>query len=597
MLRSGRQRWLPAVSTALLAAVVLAGCASLPTSGPATLVGASGTAEDSVQFIRPTPQPGDSPRQIVEAFLLAGTEPGQGYATAREFLTAAAQATWVPDAGAVIFADRTAKITISGEPTNMIAPEPNHRPNARTVVLAAQSVGRIDAQGVYSAQRPGTELTVEFKMVQVAGQWRIDQLPPGLVIAQSNKTLAFAQLSLYFFTPDQRHLVPDVRWFARRSTLATTLTRQLLAGPADYLDAASVSAFRPGTFLSSPGVVQVEQGVATVDLSQHIRNTDQAQRQLIHTQVLTTLQQLPQVQKIRLLAQGTALSESAPLDVTTPITPATELYAVQNGKPVRRVVSTGQVEPLPDVPEGLAFSSLAVLPKRGEQVEVVGRVAGQEVLARWQVGAAVATNLPTEGAPRALEVDRYGWVWLLPASRSGQIVAVGPKDQLVTMSLPLAEAEGTLGSLSFSHEGARAAMSVVSAKGKTSLAVAGVVRSPVGEPLRWSSPPHIVQTGFGQILDVAWFSETTVVGLERPAAPVTDQAAAVPQSPQIFVTSVAGQEQNRFAARLGASAIAVPHDGQQVIVDVPGEGFWEQAGSAWVQLSDTVDLGSPSVMP
>jgi two-component system sensor histidine kinase MtrB len=134
-----------------------------------------------------------------------------------------------------------------------------------SVSVQVDVVARIDEAGRYVEQAPTPE-ELSFDLVQVGGEWRIADLPAGVVVSQVDAARVLTPFEVYFLDPTERYLVPDVRWFPQLTSSATSLARALLGGPsAPYLRALG-SAAPAGTRLDLP-TVQVVDGVATVDLT------------------------------------------------------------------------------------------------------------------------------------------------------------------------------------------------------------------------------------------------------------------------------------------------------------------------------------------
>ena len=90
--------------------------------------------------------------------------------------------------------------------------------------------------GVFSPSLKGTGVgdqeTFTFDLVQVDGQWRIDQLQPGVLISQSAFERSYQPRKLYFYDLSETILVPDLRYCALSGqALGTWLLTALLAGP------------------------------------------------------------------------------------------------------------------------------------------------------------------------------------------------------------------------------------------------------------------------------------------------------------------------------------------------------------------------------
>lgn len=214
---------------ALLAAgMVLAGCATIPTSGP-VLEGPRLEGESSDQIIRVIarpPQPGMTPAQVVTGFVQASASFDDDHAVARLYLTPEAAAAWRPEAGTTVY-DGTPTISVEG-------PVDAESGASTTVELSAAEAGRISDDGRYQVSAPSRRITPSFLLTSINGQWRIASPPSGLLLSRADVDRAFRSYSVYFFDPSFTTVVPDPRLFpVSGQGAATTLTRALINGPSD----------------------------------------------------------------------------------------------------------------------------------------------------------------------------------------------------------------------------------------------------------------------------------------------------------------------------------------------------------------------------
>ncbi len=225
-----------AVATALAALTVVAvtACAAIPTDGP---VRAGQSVKDEsisgVDFRPDKPVDGSDQTAILRGFVAAGTGAQDDYAIARvsrgrlrEEVEPRRGVTILQGSGTVErVADRELTYTLTASAT-------------------------VDQDGEYTqAVRPTTS-TLTFQFVRQDGQWRIAYAPDGIILTPVSFESVFQEHALYFFDPTYQFLVPDERWFLARSSTSTRIASALLAGPADWLKGAVVSAFPEGTQLS-----------------------------------------------------------------------------------------------------------------------------------------------------------------------------------------------------------------------------------------------------------------------------------------------------------------------------------------------------------
>ncbi len=281
----------------VLSAMLVSGCgnfpqaltAQVPTSGPIEQ-GAQVSGSNVDQFIRVIARPpsdGMTATQIVQGFLEASASFDGDHAVAREYLTPEASARWDSSSQVVVY-EGTPALSESGP----------------RVQVRATQVGRIAANGRYDVDAPGTEATATFLIVETDRGLRIDGLPSGLLLSQTDVDRAFRSYALYFFNPTFEILVPDARMVPVVGPgLATTLVRRLLDGPNDWLRPAVRTGFPDGVDLNIDAIL-VDGGVARVDLNASVQLADDSARRALSQQLVWTLRQLPEVQAVDITAAG-----------------------------------------------------------------------------------------------------------------------------------------------------------------------------------------------------------------------------------------------------------------------------------------------------
>lgn len=282
----GRRRALGWFAGAPLA--VLAGCSTLPTSGPVERVGEQPSARgtEGVEIAPQPPPPGASPEVILAGFLAAmSSVQDVDFAAARQYLTPEAQKRWSPGVGTTVY---------DSEANKPIA-------TASSASLNAPVVGRLDRMGRHLAS-DGT-LVHDFGMTRVHDQWRISAPPQGLLIARYVFRRYYTAFNLYFLTADgERFAIERVH---RPADLMnpTEAVRALLARPSEWLSAAATSAVPADTRLSV-NAVTVTDGVAEVSLTDQIARLAERQRVQLAAQLTYTLLQFSQISSIRVLSNG-----------------------------------------------------------------------------------------------------------------------------------------------------------------------------------------------------------------------------------------------------------------------------------------------------
>lgn len=212
-LRRGRTPRLGTVLGLLLTALLALGaCANLPDS---TSPQALGTINREPTSTEPTPPiKGRAPDLLVRDFLAATSDPTNRHQAARQYLSPAAALNW----------DDAASTAIVESPDTL---RESQTADTATYRIRANKVGDLDADGSYRAVDTNpADFEADVKMVKVDGEWRIDQLPPGVVIEETAFSKAYQHLSLYFPNTAGTTTVPDLRWIA---TPKDQLTQRLLS--------------------------------------------------------------------------------------------------------------------------------------------------------------------------------------------------------------------------------------------------------------------------------------------------------------------------------------------------------------------------------
>ena len=283
-----RRRSPIAAVAALVTAGLLAGCVSMPDSGPVVETQSDGgVSVDQGTYINPKPpQAGDTRADIVRGFLVAMTATPIQTNTAREFLTEDAASAWTPE-------DQT--ITYVGYP--------RVAETAASVSVTLTDPDRLDAQGAWQGPLPKTEHTIGFPMSFEDGEWRIDQAPNALIVPESWFARRFRQVSLYFFDPTAGILAPEPVYVAGGKQLASTLTQALLLGPGQGLNRVVKSFLPPGltVYLSVP---ISKDGIADIGLKGDGGQLTTRSIELMMAQLAWTLRQDPRIRALRVSING-----------------------------------------------------------------------------------------------------------------------------------------------------------------------------------------------------------------------------------------------------------------------------------------------------
>ncbi|WP_338018016.1 LpqB family beta-propeller domain-containing protein [Streptomyces taklimakanensis] len=232
---------------------LLAGCASMPDGGDVRPVNPSPRADtdSQVRVFGVSPRKGAHPGQIVRGFLEATTSDEPKFSTAREYLTDATARSWDPFARTTVLDGAPQVYT----PSDVLTEE---RGGGVTLEVTGLTMAVVDGQHAY---RPSEGTYREtFHLVRVDGEWRIDRLPDGLVVAQSDFQRIYRSVDTYHYAdlgPDtgavvrgRDVLVADPVYLRQRIDPMTEAVRALLDGPTGWLAPVVESAFPEGTRLA-----------------------------------------------------------------------------------------------------------------------------------------------------------------------------------------------------------------------------------------------------------------------------------------------------------------------------------------------------------
>lgn len=285
----------------LIALMVLTGCASLPeSSAPQALR----TIDREPTVEGPTPPiSGRDPDLLLRDFLAATADPTSRHLAARQFMTPSASAQW----------DDTASTTIVERPDTLLESRAGDRATYR---IRAQRVAELSPDGAYRAV---TEPTLENKieMVRVDGEWRIEDLPAGVVMEASAFAKSYRRYVLYFADPSGAAAVPDLRWL---SVPKNQLTQRLLAllteGPHEMLAPVVGNRLAPPVTLRGPITkangdpqdVGVGLGGVRIDFA-GASGLSQRDKEMLAGQVVLTLSQADIPGPYILLADGQPLDD------------------------------------------------------------------------------------------------------------------------------------------------------------------------------------------------------------------------------------------------------------------------------------------------
>lgn len=495
-------------------AVLLAGCGSIgsvpqaftaqvPTTGPIQQ-GAQVTGSNVDQFIRVIarpPSPGMTSTEIVQGFLEASASFDGNHAVAREYLTPEASARWDSSSRVVVY-EGAPSLTESGP----------------SVQVRASQVGRIASNGRYEVEAPGTEATATFRIVETDAGLRIDGLPSGLLLSQTDVDRAFRSYALYFFNPTFEILVPDARMLPVVGPgLATTLVRRMLDGPNEWLRPAVRTGFPDGVDLNIDAVL-VEGGVARVDLNSSVQLADDEARRALSQQLVWTLRQLPDVQAVDITAAGQpffvpGVGNPQSRDAWPEVDPAGLVASaaayVASTIGVRQLTDSGTIPVA-----GQAGAREPLLVDIAVSLDA-SRIVGVDVDDRVWSGAmspgSVLFELDEMPSPLHFAYEGDANIWAV--DDSGNLALYSPSGRAFPIDVEGLRESDVLTAAVPSRDGTRAALLIESGP-RSYVLLARVVRaSPTGRVGITLQAPIRVETRLVEAVDIAWSSADSLAVL------------------------------------------------------------------------------------
>ncbi|WTO66395.1 LpqB family beta-propeller domain-containing protein [Streptomyces sp. NBC_00212] len=270
----------------------------MPSSGDVHSVSASQRADSQVQVYAVPPRPGAEPNEIVAGFLEAMTSDDPQFAMARQYLTAAAAKDWQAN-----------QVTVLAEGPD---PQPNRSgdrgtdSNGFTFTVSGKPVAVVDKQRAYQPAKPQDTYSQTIHLVRQSGpdgtgrEWRIDALPEGLLLGQSDFQRIYRSVNKYYFAAGQDRLVADPVYVRQRTdpetqmNLVTQTVQSVLDGPTNWLKPVVTSKFPSGTALKSDtkSLALDDRNALKVPLNERASNVGEALCKRMAAQLLFTLRDL-----------------------------------------------------------------------------------------------------------------------------------------------------------------------------------------------------------------------------------------------------------------------------------------------------------------
>ncbi|MCQ4121444.1 MtrAB system accessory lipoprotein LpqB [Rhodococcus tibetensis] len=295
-----------AVLVAML--VTVGGCASLPDSSTPQAIGTIN--RDTPGSSVAAPAPGREPDLLLRDFFKASTDPSSRHLAARQFLTPGVSGRW-DDAASATIVDKVD-----------VLPETRTTDRA-TYTIRANKVGQLEPGGLYVAEEGSFETKISLEMQ--GGEWRISELPSGVILDRAQFLNTYQRKSLYFLDPAGTTVVPDPRWVSgAQDQMAAQLMGLLIDGPKSALAPAVRNELGERVSVRGPitkadgrtAQVGVGLGGIRIDFS-GVRPMDQQAKSLFAAQVIWTLANAEISGPYILLADGEPLDDRFPNGWTT----------------------------------------------------------------------------------------------------------------------------------------------------------------------------------------------------------------------------------------------------------------------------------------
>ncbi|MFD7511222.1 LpqB family beta-propeller domain-containing protein [Streptomyces sp. NPDC059853] len=301
------ERWrggVRSVGLLLAGGLLVGGCASMPSSGPVQRVETADRAENEspVRIFGVSPQENATQQQIVRGFLEAITSDEAQFDTAREYLTPQRQQLWDPFASTTVLAsgpDTTSRLPEGEQQGDGQDAGAEQAAQSAVVELSGTLLATVDTAHGYTPQEGGYHAS--FRLQRVEGEWRIDELPDGLVMSAADFQRNYHSVNTFYYAdlgPEAgkagesgQTLVADpiyVRW---RIDPIGEAVGELLSGPGEWLAPVARTEFpQEAGLVPERNAITMDSGVLTVALTGIDPGVNRTRCELMGAQLLHTVQ-------------------------------------------------------------------------------------------------------------------------------------------------------------------------------------------------------------------------------------------------------------------------------------------------------------------
>lgn len=504
-----------ALLLAIMSALALSGCVSLPQDGPVHSLPAQKQAQADalVDFTPGGPKAGSAPVPLVDNFLTAMTATPLNTFVAREFLTSESSRSWVPEHGTIAYG------------SHRLVSEPGGR-----VLLELDDVVELDDRGAWLGDPTGGRgLRYDLRLVREDGEWRINRPPNRLLVPRTHFDTEYQPYMLYFFDKSAQVLVPEPVYVPRGLQAPTLLVAGLLKGPARDLPGVERTFFPASTSLDGISVPVSRDGTAEIPLSDSVLDVEDQQLNLLFAQIAWTLGQIPGVERIRVTVDGTPVDlGGTPVDVRvgswSEFDPAvawasTALFGMRDGRVV--AVANGKEEkvggPFGAVPLGLRAIGVDLPAQHVAGVTSDGTRVLESAMNATPGQSQVRTVYAGTDVLRPV-YDLYGQVWILDRTASGARLAVVRSGVASVVPVPGLSGHAVV-RMVLSRDGTRL-VAQLRDNGRDALVVSRVERDSRGRVRRVSPAVSLPLPGEGGavIRGLAWRTPSSLAVLVSPSA-------------------------------------------------------------------------------
>ncbi|MFD7263311.1 LpqB family beta-propeller domain-containing protein [Streptomyces sp. NPDC059874] len=268
-------------------ALLVAGCASMPTHGEIRDVKASQGVDSQVRVFGVPPADKAGAAEIVKGFLEAMTSDDPQLETARKYLTEDAAKSWRPGSAVTVLKSGLSRSPVTGE-----------RDEGPRWKVTGEKLATVDERSAYQPETAGSQYEWFLQLVQENKQWRIATPPKSLVLSESDFQRLYMPVNKYYFAGDA--LVADPVYVRQRADPdsrmdpTTQTVQSLLAGPSNWLAPVVESSFPTGTELreGTKSLSYDGQNTLRVPLNEKAENVTQPQCKKMAAQLLYTVKDL-----------------------------------------------------------------------------------------------------------------------------------------------------------------------------------------------------------------------------------------------------------------------------------------------------------------